>query len=160
FLQQMAEGSLRPEDPEQYQQKALSQWLPVALKGKGSAEYRALRGLAEVFAEHQDSWWRDFLDAAQVGEGHAAAELSEAILNNEKGRHDEALAHANRAELEFHQRRNIPGELLAGFAKVYALRSKLQGTSCLARASPIWDKLSKTSYRWLQAQLLLEEAQC
>src|SRR4029077_6076715 len=31
FLQQKAQGNLRPEDPEQSQQKALSQWLPAAV---------------------------------------------------------------------------------------------------------------------------------
>src|SRR5205823_2335749 len=58
FLQQKAQGTLRPEDPEQYQQKALSQWLPLAVADKQSDAYRAVQGLAEVFAEHQDLWWK------------------------------------------------------------------------------------------------------
>ena len=61
FLQQIAQHSLRPEDPEQYQQKALSQWLPVAMADKSSDAFRAINGLAEVFAAHQDPWWKDFL---------------------------------------------------------------------------------------------------
>jgi CHAT domain-containing protein len=160
FLQQKAQGNLRPEDPEQYQQKALSQWLPVAVADKNSDAYRAVNGLAEVFAEHQDLWWRDFLGAVQSRDISAVQEMSAAIRNNEKGRYDEALSQSRHAAAAFAHLGNRPAELLAGFAEAYALRNKLQGANCLARAGPIWEKLSGTSYRWLQAQLLLEDAQC
>lgn len=159
-MQQFAQHSLKPEDAEQYQQKALSQWLPNVLGDKGSAEYRAARGLAELFAEHQDFWWRDLLRAEEAAEPATIAELSDAIQNNERGRHDQALFQARHAGLVFRRMGNVPAEMLAGFAEVYALRSKLQGASCLARATPILDKVSAASYRWLQAQLLLEKAQC
>jgi CHAT domain-containing protein/tetratricopeptide (TPR) repeat protein len=159
-LQQKAQGTLRPEDPEQYQQKALSQWLPVAVSDKESDAYRALQGLAEVFAEHQDLWWKDFLKDLGPKDTGAVQDLSNAIQNNEKGRYDEALSQARDAATVFSRRGNIPAELLAGFAEVYALRNKLQGSNCLKRAGPILEKLSGSPYRWLQAQLLLEDAQC
>jgi CHAT domain-containing protein len=160
FLQQKAQGSLRPEDPEQYQQKALTQWLPVAVADRGSDAYRAVGELAEVFAEHQDFWWRDFLKAVEPGDQRAVRDLSGAIQNNEKGRYDEALAQSRRAAAAFVRHGNHPAQLLAGFAEVYALRNKLQGANCLVRAGPVLERLSGTSYRWLQAQVLLEDAQC
>jgi CHAT domain-containing protein len=160
FLQQKAQGNLRPEDPEQYQQKALSQWLPVALADKNSDAYRALQGLAEVFAEHQDFWWRDFLETVQSRDRGAVQMLSNAIRDNEEGSFDKAIPQLRLADAAFAHSKNRPAELLAGFAEVYAIRNKLQGSNCLARAGPLLQILSGSSYRWLRAQVLLEDAQC
>ncbi len=160
FLQQVAEGSLRPEDPEQYQQRALSQWLPVAVKDKESAEYKALHGLADVFAEHQDFWWRDFLVETEHKGLSAVQELSSAVLANEQGRYDEAITHAHVSTIAFKNNKNLPGELIARLQETYALRSKLEGATCLARADPLVERASKTGFIWLRAQLLLERAQC
>jgi len=125
-----------------------------------SDAYRALQGLAEVFAEHQDFWWRDFLRDIEPKDRDAVQDLSNAVLSNEKGRYDEALSQSRHAASAFSHGRNNPAELLAGFAEVYALRNKLQGANCLRRAGPMLEKLSGSAYRWLQAQLLLEDAQC
>ena len=160
FLQQKAQGTLRPEDPEQYQQKALSQWLPIAVADKNSDAYRALEGLAEIFAEHQDFWWRDFLESVQSRDLQAVRDLSNAIQDNEEGRYDKAIPRLREAGAAFTHNKNRAAELLAGFAEVYAIRNKLQGANCLARAGPLLRILSGTSYRWLHAQLLLEDAQC
>ncbi|HEY1525591.1 MAG TPA: CHAT domain-containing protein [Candidatus Angelobacter sp.] len=160
FLRQKAQGTLRPEDPEQYQQKALTLWMPTAVADKESEAYRALKGLAEVFAEHQDFWWRDFLAAVGPKDLAAVQLLSKTLQDNETGLYDEALLQSRRAEAAFAQRNFRSAELLAGFAEVYALRNKLQGANCLARAGPLSQLLSRTPYHWLTAQLLLEDAQC
>ncbi|HEY4678559.1 MAG TPA: CHAT domain-containing protein [Candidatus Angelobacter sp.] len=160
FLQQKAQGTLRPEDPEQYQQKALSEWLPTAVADKNSDAYRAVQGLAEVFAEHQDFWWRDFLEAVQSRDRGGVQTLSSALRDNEEGSFDKAIPELRLAAAAFAHSKNRPAELLAGFAEVYAIRNKLQGANCIARAGPLLQILSDTSYRWLHAQLLLEDAQC
>jgi CHAT domain-containing protein len=160
FLQQKAQGTLKPEDPEQYQQKALSQWLPAAMADKNSDAYRALEGLAEVFAEHQDFWWRDFLHRTQPGELDAVQDLASAALNNEQGTHDDALTHSRAAIKSFKAAGNIPGELLARFQEVYALRSKMDGDDCVARADPLLARLVKSRFTWLHGQSLLERAEC
>jgi CHAT domain-containing protein len=160
FLQQKAQGALRPEDPEQYQQKALTQWLPAAVADKSSDAYRALNGLAEVFAEHQDLWWRDFLKETKPSDLDAVRELSGAVLSNEHGKYDDALAQSRIVISTFKSKNNIPGELIARVQETYALRSKLQGANCLARAGPLLEQLSLTKYQWLQGQLALEKAQC
>ncbi|MGH9633346.1 MAG: CHAT domain-containing protein [Candidatus Angelobacter sp.] len=160
FLRQKAQGNLRPEDPEQYQQKALSQWLPVALADKNSDAYRALQGLAEVFAEHQDFWWRDFLKSTQPRNLNAVHDLASATLNNEQGAHDDALTHSRAAITSFKSAGNLPGELLARFQEVYALRSKMDGDDCVARADPLVAQAAKERFTWLYGQSLLERAQC
>jgi CHAT domain-containing protein len=160
FLRQVAEGSLRPEDPEQYQQKAFTEWLPKATADKQSVEYRAVRELAGVFATHNDFWWRDFLASRPVPDVEPIKELSAALRNNEIGRHDQALLQARHASMMLRKRSSPAAAELAAFAEVYALRSKLLGASCLARAGPVLDGLAGTTHHWLQAQITLEEAQC
>jgi CHAT domain-containing protein len=160
FLQQKAQGTLRPEDPEQYQQKALSEWLPVAVSDKDSDAYRAVQGLADVFAEHQDFWWRDFLRAVKPRDLDAVRELTSATLSNEQGRHDEALKQSRAAMKSFKLAGNTSGELLARFQEVYAFRSQLDGADCLARADPMVHQLATTRFIWLRAQSLLERAMC
>jgi CHAT domain-containing protein len=160
FLQQKAQGTLKPEDPEQYQQKALSQWLPAAMADKNSDAYRALEGLAEVFAARQDFWWRDFLKSMQLREQDAVQELATATLNNEQGTHHEALQHSREAMKSFKLSGNVPGELLAQFQEVYALRSTMEADSCVARADPLLARLVKSRFTWLHGQSLLERAEC
>jgi CHAT domain-containing protein len=160
FLRQVAEGSLRPEDPEQYQQKALTEWLRIAVTENDGVEYRAVHALAEVFAEHEDFWWRTFLRRLDGGDLRAVEMLSGAILSNEQGDHDRAAQQARQAQAAFQRRRNRAGELLASFQEIYALRSQLRGANCLVRAGPLVAKLSTTSFGWLRSQSLLERAQC
>lgn len=161
FLQQIAQGSLRPEDPEQYQQKALSQWLPVALADVNSDSHRALVALSDVFAEqHSDQWMRDFIAAAQPSSMVGIQALRAAVLANEQGFHNTAVTQSELAARLFSQQKNEPGKLFAQFQTVYAKRSLLLGSECLVRADPLWDELSSTKYRWLQAQVALERAQC
>lgn len=160
FLQQIAQHSLKPEDPEQYQQKALSQWLPIAVADKNSDAYRAVNALAEVFAEHQDFWWRDFLATFSPDELPAVLALSEAARENDAGMYDEAEKQSLQASRLFARGRNRAGAIRAGFEEVYARRRILNGADCLARADPLARQLSATTYRWLMARVLLEQADC
>ncbi|MGC2697607.1 MAG: CHAT domain-containing protein [Candidatus Angelobacter sp.] len=160
FLQQIAAGNLRAEDPEQYQQKALSQWLSTAVSDKSSDAYRAVIRLAAVFAGHQDFWWRDFLGAFNSDELPAVQALSEAVHQNNAGRYDEAEKQSKRASSLFARGHNHAGEIRASFEEVYARRRILNGADCLARADPLVKRLSSTNYRWLMARVLLEQADC
>src|SRR6476660_1522938 len=104
FLQQKAQGKLRPEDPEQYQQKALSQWLPVAMADKGSDAYRAVGALSDVLAEeHSDRWMTDFISAASSLDTLGIQALSAAVLTNAQGFHNNAVTQAELAERVFGQ---------------------------------------------------------
>ena len=160
FLQQKAQGALRPEDPEQYQREALIQWLPAALADTNSEAYHALQGLAEVFAERQDFWWRDFLKSMQPRDQDAVQELVSATQNNERGAFGDALTHSRSAIKSFKSSGNLPGELLARFQEVYASRSMMDGKECLTRAGPLIAQSAKAGFAWIRAQSLLESAQC
>lgn len=160
FLQQKAQGTLRPEDPEQYQQKALSQWLPIAVADKDSDAYRAVQGLAEVFAEHQDFWWRDFLQAVRTNEIDAVSALSRAVQANDEGHYQVAETESRLAMAQFAQQNNFPAELRSSFEGVYARRRILNGADCIARADPLAHRLSGTRYSWLAARVALEQAEC
>lgn len=159
-MQQKAQGTLRPEDPEQYQQKALTQWLPLAVADKESDAYRALQGLAEIFAEHQDLWWRDFLTAVRPDDVAAVRALSRAVQANEEGRYEVAEKQSSQAVLLFVRHHILPGELRASFEDVYAQRRILNGADCIVRADPLAKRLSETNYGWLSARISLEQAEC
>ena len=160
FLQQKAQGTLRPEDPEQFQQKAFTEWLTAAFADRNSDAYHALQGLAEVFAERQDFWWRDFLRSMQPREQDAVQELASATQNNEQGAFGDALTHSRAAMKSFKSSGNLAGELLARFQEVYASRSMMDGKECLTRAGPLIGQSAKARFAWIQAQSLLESAQC
>jgi CHAT domain-containing protein len=160
FLQQKAQGTLRPEDPEQYQQKALSQWLPIAMADKESDAYRAVQGLAEVFAEHQDFWWRDFLSEVRSADVEAVTALSKAVKANDEGHYHIAEAQSLIAAKQFARRHMLPAELRSSFEEVYARRRILNGADCIARADPLAKRLAETNYGWLAARVSLEQAEC
>jgi CHAT domain-containing protein/tetratricopeptide (TPR) repeat protein len=160
FLQQKAQGTLRPEDPEQYQQKALIEWLPVAVSDKDSDAYRAVQGLAEVFAEHQDFWWRDFLRAVGTNQIDAVGALSRAVQANEKGHYRVAETESRRASARFAKQNNFPAQLRSKLEGVYARRRILNGADCIARADPLANRLSGTRYSWLAARVSMEQAEC
>ena len=127
---------------------------------KNSDAYRALEGLAEVFAEHQDFWWRDFLRDTKPQSIDAAQDLAKATLDSERSAFDDALTHSRAAIKSFKAAGNPPGELMARFQEVYALRSKMDSDDCIAKADPLVDQSAKARFAWLQGQSLLERAQC
>lgn len=117
--------------------------------------------LSEVFAEeHSDQWMRDFISAAGSADVLGIQALSAAVRANEQGLHKIAIAQSDTAESLFAKQNNVAGKLFAQFQAVYANRSLLRGSECLVRAEPLWNELSSTRYRWLQAQAALERAQC
>jgi CHAT domain-containing protein len=160
FLQQVAAGSLRPEDPEQYQQKAFTEWLRVAIVNKGSNEHQALNALADVLVAHHDYWWRDFLRQSSAADARAVEALSASISNNQQGNNEEALRQSRLAASLFTSRGNVPGKLAAGLQAVYSLRRTLQAEPCLAAAKRLSGQIVPTNYMWMKAQFFLERGLC
>jgi CHAT domain-containing protein len=162
FLDHAAHQDFQPEDLEQYQQKALGKWLPVALRERNGDSSRALSLLADKLAEspHFDPWLKDFL--AEIGnnnkENSGVEALSTAVLDNEKGHYGQAGEKAKIAADLFAKQKDQPGKLFAEFQGVYGKRSLVQ--ACVTDADRLWDELSRTNYRWLQGQAALERAQC
>lgn len=158
-----AQDNLQPGYAEQFQQRAIELWLPMAAQNKQSKYFLATQQLASILEQsHSDPWLRNFLAALpkKPDQSHAVQALSTAFLANEEGRHDEATQQAEIALRGFRESGNLPGELRARFEELYALRIKLQSSDCLERASKLREKLAGTAYTWLQAQTSVESAQC
>ena len=94
---------------------------------KESDAYRAVQGLAEVFAEHQDLWWKDFLAVVRPDDIGAVRALSQAVQANDEGRYEAAEKRSLQAAALFVRHRILPGELRARFEGVYARRRILNG---------------------------------
>lgn len=128
---------------------------------KNSDAYHALSSLADVLSnEHSDQWMKAFLALTSPSETEGLQALSAAVVDNEQGLHELAIAQSEIAEEVFRAHKNMPGQLFAEFQWVYAKRSLVLAEQCLVRANQLWEALSSTRYRWLQGQVALERAQC
>jgi len=161
FLEEVAKGSLRPEDPEQYFQKALDVWLPQAVEHPDGEYFQAASRLADVLQrQSQDTWLRDFLKASRSRDGTAIAALSAANIANGKGLYDEGAEQAHRAIRGFRASGNVAGAVMSESEVIYAARSVMKGKDCLQAVQPLRSRLDRTSYQWLRSHIYLEESQC
>jgi len=148
-------------DVEQYQEIALSRWLPAAIDQPMSDAAQATRGMADLMAdEHSDPLWMDFLHSTDKTELPAVRALSAAFVANQNDQHHEALVKSREAARLFSAHNNTPGELLSRFQEIYALRRGIEGDECLAAVERIWPRVFASRYGWLQGQLALERAMC
>lgn len=146
---------------EEYQETALTVWLPEALKNPQNASSQAIRKLAESLElQHSDFWLRDLLLAVKPNDLEAAETLAAAIKANRQGLHNQALVESRSANKAFAQSGNNPGRLRSAYEEVFAMRSMLRGRDCLEYAIPLQKRLPSTHYPWLEAELSLELAQC
>jgi len=158
FLSHASDAEMR-DYAEEYQDIALTDWLPHVVDDADSRQ-AGLKMAESMAKEHGDSWLRDMFQSFQNPDGDAVRSLIEAIHSNLIGKHEDARDQAKRAAAAFRKRRNLPGELRATYEAVYAERRFLNGAGCLAAADDLGNRLSGTNYRWLQARVLLERAEC
>lgn len=156
FLQEPSNTQL-----EEYQNAAITSWLPDGMGKEDSESLKAAHAVAELLVQkHSDPWLADFLSKLQPRDLPALKALASAVENNGQGKHKDAFDEAQIAAQIFELHGNRPGEFRAGIEEVYASRRYLNGPDCLARASPIWSRLSRTPYHWLEARLAVEIAEC
>jgi len=146
---------------EEYQDTAISVWLPNAVETRNPDSLNALRMLGDMLArQHSDPWLTDLISSVQQEDLPAVRALADAFKKNGEGDHSGAIDQALVAARIFARRRNLAGEIRARLEEVNAFRRAFNGSDCLARADPLWNQVSKTEYRWLQAQLSLLKAEC
>jgi CHAT domain-containing protein len=151
---------------EDYQDEAIAKWLPSAFPAIGSGDHDALAALyalAGVLAlRHKDRWLGDFLAAANHSPVFVSAALAlhNAVDHSAHGEWDAESAEALKAGKLFSQAGNLPGELRAAAEAVHALRGEQQGKKCLQQAEPMEAKLKNLDYRWLDAQIQIDECSC
>jgi CHAT domain-containing protein len=146
---------------EEYQDTAISVWLPDAMETQNPDSMHAIRILGDALArQHSDPWLIDLISSIQQEDLPAVNALADAYKRNGEGDHSGAIKQALAAAQIFARRKNSAGEIRARLEEVNAFRRAFNGSDCLARADPLWNQVSRTQYRWLQAQLSLLKAEC
>jgi CHAT domain-containing protein len=153
---------------EEYQDLAISEWLPVAFPAApqppDSANTLAgLRVIAELLAErHRDSWLNDLLNSANRSFAFASgiSALSKAIKRSNEGDPTTAYLEAKNAEMFFLKAGNRAGVQRAEVEQVHALQRSQHGDQCLAKAILTEKALRDSAYPWMHAQLHIDEGSC
>jgi CHAT domain-containing protein len=160
FLQKLSNGTAQ-DQVEEYQDVAIGVWLPEALEKQNPTSLDAVRALGDLLVkDHSDPWLTDMVSALRQEDLPAVKALADALKKNGEGDHPGAVKQALVAAGIFARHKNFAGEFRARLEEVEAFRRAFNGHDCLARADPLWRELSKTNYRWLQAWLSLEKAEC
>jgi CHAT domain-containing protein len=160
FLKLSLNGSVQ-DTVEEYQDTAISVWLPSAVETQNRDSLNAIRLLGDLLAhQHSDPWLADLISSIQQEDLPAVKALADAYKRNGEGDHSGAISQALIAAQIFSRRKNSAGEIRARLEEVNAFRRAFNGSDCLARADPLWNKVLKTDYHWLQAQLSLLKAEC
>jgi len=146
---------------EEYQDTAISVWLPDAVETRNPDSLNAIRMLGDMLVrQHSDPWLTDLVSSVQQEDLPAVKALADAFKRNGEGDHSGAREQALVSAMMFARRKNSSGEIRARLEEVNAFRRAFNGSDCLARADPLWSQVSRTEYRWLQAQLALLKAEC
>src|SRR5262249_21504043 len=146
---------------EEYQDIALRFWLPEAVKHPQGRAAQASRELAVVLErQHSDPWLSDLLRTTRHDDLPALLALGRALSSNKRGLFRESIEQSQDAATIFAQHHNLAGELRAQLEQVYANQLTLEAAGCVAEAQRLWNRVSHTKYRWLQAQLAVEQATC
>ena len=152
---------------EEYLHIAVREWLPRAfpvnvLVKPDPNDRLALSVLGQICLErHHDHWLWDLLTQPQGPEfGRAVEALSGALAANDRGDYDKASDLSNRSEVLFIESSNSAGIAQARFEHLFALQFIRNGTDCAEKATESMLALQSSSYAWLRAQVLLEDAVC
>jgi CHAT domain-containing protein len=149
---------------EEYLDKAIIKWLPVAYdKGLRNAESEnALRALSTLLYErHGDDWLKDVLSTKTGSDTRSGfRNLSKALEANIAGNPEKALGFARQAESAFGHSANHAALLRATTEELYSLHRLFRGPECAALASRLRNALESLHYQWMKAQIALEEYAC
>src|SRR5579875_1636209 len=136
------------------------------MPGAGEARRRSadakLVGLSRMLLrDHHDSWLTDFMGGTRSTTAVAAAQaLADAIQANHNELYKEAEAKSERAIQGFETTGNVAGVLRARAEKIYALHRAGRGGDCLLVSLSTAARLKGHNYRWLEAQVGIEESIC
>jgi CHAT domain-containing protein/tetratricopeptide (TPR) repeat protein len=152
---------------ERYLDAAMKVWLPAWIasgeKRSPSSEEarRALDALAEILKkQHEDTWLADFLEAQPSEANNAGVRdlvASEEAVSTGVG---DAVKPAQQALDYFKGAGNRAGMLRAGFALTKARAFALDFSGCLDTAAATLPAVAPSRYSWIQAQLLIQQADC
>lgn len=163
------DSSLAERD-EAYLERALTAWLPAAFPAGDCREHapaeprRALAALATRLANgHHDPWLEDLLrESDRAGSRFAAGigELARAEAANRSGDPATGARLGAQAEHDFAAAGTAAGATRAGLTAVYGLDRSGQIRACAAEAPGLIAAATRHSWRWIEADALLEQANC
>jgi CHAT domain-containing protein/tetratricopeptide (TPR) repeat protein len=151
---------------EDYQKKAITEWLPRAFTGSNTAGSGdvliALNKLASIAKErHGDEWWSDLLNGSRGSLFVSAVQaLATAVMANENGDYVQGRNSAHHAAQLFRDAANPAGKLRAQAEEVYSDHLLYEGQACLSLLHDMSGVIQQRRYTWLQAQMSLEESNC
>jgi CHAT domain-containing protein/tetratricopeptide (TPR) repeat protein len=151
---------------EQYLRVAITDWLPQAFptpSGQPSLEARsALSELADIGREnHGDTWLADLLNGRTSGQFPSGLKaLAASLRANERGDYSEGQKSARTAAVMLRAAANAAGELRAQAEEVYSDHLLWEGPRCLAVLGKMAQRLDRSSYAWIDAQMNLERSNC
>jgi CHAT domain-containing protein/tetratricopeptide (TPR) repeat protein len=112
-------------------------------------------------SKHDDPWLYDLMRAPDSNVlGDAYEVLAHSLNSDDMGDYLTALRESRRAERLFRNAGSRAGELRAELEEVTALRLTDANMDCLRLARPLRHELEGLHYRWLESQLLIENAIC
>lgn len=151
---------------EEYQQKAVEDWLEAAFNHDSSTpsvEARsALGALAgQMIDQHSDRWLSDMLQEPATPNFRAGlSSLRDAMLLSAAGEANRAELEAEKAVRSFQSAGSFAGAARAIAEKIYTFQMQLKYHECLNESRPLIRQLSVRQYRWLKAQIRMEQAIC
>jgi CHAT domain-containing protein/tetratricopeptide (TPR) repeat protein len=152
---------------EEYLHVAITEWLPQtfplsAFAGASRKSQTALLLLAEILRQrHDDSWLADLLSNSTDAPFPGALEaLSVALKADERGDYSAARNSAHRAAQLFRAGANPAGELRAQAEEVYSNHLLWEGKRCISLLDSMDERLRRTDYAWVRAQMSLERSNC
>jgi CHAT domain-containing protein len=151
-----------------YQDRAIEEWLPQAYSGRlqasdQSERLKALQILSGLLvAHHADHWLEDLLGTAKNSPQFIAAlnYLKQSKDESHSGNHEAAYKAARQSEQFFFAAGSVPGAVRAQWEQLHARQRQEDGLSCLTEASRLAPVLRDAGYVWIKIQFGIDRGAC
>ncbi len=153
---------------EDYQEIAITDWLPSAFSSDMNAsaarkeQLEALHALGDLLAtRHRDTWLSELLPVIHVPSSALAIKsLQKAVTSSNGGDAAGEYQAATEALHLFRSMSNSAGVARSQVEQVHARQRAQKGNDCLDKGKEAAATLNHNSYRWLRAQLEIDEGAC
>lgn len=153
---------------EDYQDRAIKEWLPQAYSGKlrdseQGERLKALQSLGDLLAAHHaDQWLRDFLGTANTSPQFITALgfLKQSMVESDSGNAEAAYKAATQAKQFFIAAGSSPGVVRAQWQQLHAKQREEDGIGCLTEAGRLAPVLRDSGYTWISIQFAIDRGAC
>src|SRR5579864_9088271 len=153
---------------EDYQERAIEEWLPQAYSGtlrdsQQGERLKALQALGDLLAAHHaDQWLRDFLGTANSSAHFITALgfLKQSMVESDSGNAEAAYKAATQAKQFFIAAGSTPGVVRAQWQQLHAKQRQEDGIGCLTEAGRLAPALRDSGYTWISIQFDIDRRAC